>query len=210
MIAQIAGLVTRREGRKFNRLNVIDESIINAATLVKGEGLSLYVHIPFCRSLCPFCCFNRYLFDEGLAHRYFKDLKQELEMYRARGFSFSDVYFGGGTPTVLMDELGGFIGHLRQQFKIHQISLETTPRELTPQNIRLLKDYGIHRLSIGVLEVIGGRYRLDHIGLFANVAAHHPFADCATLAVANVQSVTNRFVVGFAACLQLAPSRPRF
>jgi coproporphyrinogen III oxidase-like Fe-S oxidoreductase len=150
MIAQIAGLITRREGRKFSRLNVINQSLINADTLVRGEGLSLYVHIPFCRSLCPFCCFNRYLFDEGLAHRYFKDLKQELEMYRARGFSFSDVYFGGGTPTVLMDELGGFIGHLRQQFKINQISLETTPRELTPQNIRLLKDYGIHRLSIGV------------------------------------------------------------
>jgi len=150
MIAQIAGLITRREGRKFSRLNVINQSIINADTLVKGEGLSLYVHIPFCRSLCPFCCFNRYLFDEDLARRYFKDLKQEVDMYRARGFSFSNVYFGGGTPTVLMDELGGFIGHLRKRFNINQISLETTPRELTPQNIRLLKDYGINRLSIGV------------------------------------------------------------
>jgi coproporphyrinogen III oxidase-like Fe-S oxidoreductase len=157
MISEIVGFITRREGRKFRRLKSIDTSIVNAGGLGKGEGLtlypegiSLYVHIPFCRSLCPFCCFNRYLFQEDLARRYFSDLKRELEMYRGRGFSFSDIYFGGGTPTVLMDELGEFIGHLRKQFKIKQISLETTPRELTPQNIELLKEYGINRLSVGV------------------------------------------------------------
>ena len=146
MIAQIAGLVTRREGRKFRRLSSIDD----IGQWNKQATISLYVHIPFCRSLCPFCCFNRYLFNDDLARRYFKDLKHELEMYRERGFSFSDVYFGGGTPTVQMEELGEFIRVLRRQFKIKQISLETTPRELTPQNINLLKDYGINRLSIGV------------------------------------------------------------
>ena len=116
----------------------------------KGEAISLYVHIPFCRSLCPFCCFNRYLFQEDLARRYFQDLKREIEIYRGRGFSFKDIYFGGGTPTVLMDELGEFIRQLREQFKAKQISLETTPKELTPQNIKLLKEYGINRLSVGV------------------------------------------------------------
>jgi menaquinone C8-methyltransferase len=146
MIAQIAGLVTQREGRKFRRLSPIDD----IGKWNKQETISLYVHIPFCRSLCPFCCFNRYLFDDDLARRYFKDLKRELEMYREHGFNFNDVYFGGGTPTILMDELGGFITHLRKQFDIKQISLETTPRELTPQNIKLLKDFGINRLSIGV------------------------------------------------------------
>jgi coproporphyrinogen III oxidase-like Fe-S oxidoreductase len=109
MIAEIAGFVTRHEGRKFQRLVDIDESIINANTLTKGTGLSLYVHIPFCRSLCSFCCFNRYLFREDLARRYFIDLKRELETYQERGFVFRDVYFGGGTPTVLMDELGDII-----------------------------------------------------------------------------------------------------
>jgi coproporphyrinogen III oxidase-like Fe-S oxidoreductase len=150
MIAEIAGFITQREGRKFRRLKPIDTSIINADRLIEGNEISLYVHIPFCRSLCPFCCFNRYLFQEDLAHRYFKDLKQELEIYRGRGFSFSDIYFGGGTPTVLMDELGAFIKYLRKQFKVKQISLETTPRELTQQNIKLLKEFGVNRLSVGV------------------------------------------------------------
>jgi coproporphyrinogen III oxidase-like Fe-S oxidoreductase len=150
MIPEIVSFVTRREGRKFRSLNTTDDSLVNAERLVKRDGISLYVHIPFCRSLCPFCCFNRYLFQEDLARRYFIDLKQELEAYRGLGFDFRDVYFGGGTPTVLMDELGDFIVQLRKQFKIKQISLETTPRELSAQNIELLKEYGINRLSIGV------------------------------------------------------------
>ena len=151
MIPELVSFVTRREGQKFRRLDShFDESLVNAERLRKGAGISLYVHIPFCRSLCPFCCFNRYLFQEDLARRYFIDLKKELELYIRRGFKFSSIYFGGGTPTVLMDELGAFIEHLRKQFNVNEISLETTPRELTRQNIGLLKKAGINRLSVGV------------------------------------------------------------
>lgn len=150
MIPEIVSLVTRREGRKFRRLNgEIDESLITGEGRGK-ENPALYVHIPFCRSLCPFCCFNRYLFQEDLARRYFIDLKKELALYAGRGFKFNKVYFGGGTPTVLMDELMGFIEQLRRQFDIKEISLETTPRELTETNTGLLKQAGINRLSIGV------------------------------------------------------------
>lgn len=151
MIPGLVSFVTRREGRKFRHLSsAIGESIIDGERLGRGAGISLYVHIPFCRSLCPFCCFNRYLFQEDLARRYFLDLKQELELYIQRGFRFSSIYFGGGTPTVLMDELTAFIDQLRTRFKVAEISLETTPRELTETNIELLKKASINRLSIGV------------------------------------------------------------
>lgn len=151
MIPEIVSYITRLEGRKFLQLKPsIDDSVFHPEKLVSGEGISLYVHIPFCRRLCPFCCFNRYLFQEEQARQYFTDLKKELEMYRRRGFKFSGVYFGGGTPTVLMDELGDFIGLLRKSFSVKEISLETTPRELTPENIALLKQFGVNRLSIGV------------------------------------------------------------
>jgi menaquinone C8-methyltransferase len=151
MIPQIISYITRREGRKFLRLKPFtDDAILFPDKLISGGEISLYVHIPFCRRLCPFCCFNRYLFQEDQARQYFTDLKKELEMYCRRGFKFSGVYFGGGTPTVLMDELGNLVEFLRQSFTAKQISLETTPRELTPENIILLKQYGINRLSIGV------------------------------------------------------------
>ncbi len=144
-------MVTRLEGKKFLKLSEsIDESIITESELGGGGEVSLYIHIPFCRTLCPFCCFNRYLFKEDKARQYFKNLRKELDLYIQRGFRFSDFYFGGGTPTVLMDELVSFIDYLKDNFKVKQISLETTPREVNLENINLLKAAGINRLSIGV------------------------------------------------------------
>lgn len=150
-LASLTGWVTRREGRKFLRLGEeIDEATVTPSGLGEETNPSLYIHIPFCKSLCPFCCFNRYLFDEAKARQYFRDLKRELEIYIEKGFIFSDFYFGGGTPTVLMDELTGFIDYLRSRFTVRRISLETTPREINHENVAALKNAGINRLSIGV------------------------------------------------------------
>jgi len=149
MLANLAGWVTRREGRKFLKLREgIDDAVFTDASKI-GE-IALYIHIPFCRTLCPFCCFNRYLFREDKARQYFRHLKRELDLYIEKGFTFSDFYFGGGTPTVLMDELESFIDHLRASFSVKRISLETTPREINRENIARLKKNGINRLSIGV------------------------------------------------------------
>jgi coproporphyrinogen III oxidase-like Fe-S oxidoreductase len=150
MIPEIVGYITWREGRKFRHLNHTFKEPMMRGEVRGKDGIALYVHIPFCRALCPFCCFNRYLFNEELARRYFIGLKNELDLYIEQGFKFSSVYFGGGTPTVLMDELLKFIDHLCGQFSIREMSLETTPRELTEANIGLLKQTGIERLSIGV------------------------------------------------------------
>ncbi|MFH1169109.1 MAG: coproporphyrinogen III oxidase family protein [Chloroflexota bacterium] len=151
MIAGVAGMVTRHEGRKFLRLNQdVDDSFISGPGLGGGGGISLYIHIPFCRTLCPFCCFNRYLFKEDRARQYFRQLRHELDLYIQRGFRFSDFYFGGGTPTILMDELTSFIDYLRQHFDVRQISLETTPREISRETVDRLRAAGVNRLSIGV------------------------------------------------------------
>ncbi len=151
MISNLAGFITRREGKKFLKLEeAFDESQITRQIIRPGEQLSLYIHIPFCRKLCPFCCFNRYLFKEDKAREYFRYLRKELDIYIQRGFQFSSFYFGGGTPTILMDELVGFIDYLKQKFAVQEISLETTPSELTPENVARLKASGIKRLSIGV------------------------------------------------------------
>ncbi len=151
MIPWFVGSVVRYEGKKFlGFTGDVDLSRIAAEGITRGNRVSLYIHIPFCRTLCPFCCFNRYLFREDLARSYFADLRKEVDMYAALGFKFNDFYFGGGTPTVLMDELSSFIAYLRSKFEIKRISLETTPRELTPENIAQLQELGINRLSVGV------------------------------------------------------------
>jgi menaquinone C8-methyltransferase len=151
MIANVLSYITRREGRKFLRLSEhIDDSFTAESMLPAGQQAALYVHIPFCRTLCPFCCFNRYLFKEESARQYFKSLKKELDLYRERGFKFSSVYFGGGTPPILMDELLDFIDYLKQKVGISEISLESTPAEVNQSTIELLKQAGIKRFSIGI------------------------------------------------------------
>ena len=151
MPARFAGWVTRREGGKFLQLSAnVPEPAVPPEKAGRDDWASLYIHIPFCRTLCPFCCFNRYLLDEVKARRYFANLKKEVEFYIARGFRFSDFYFGGGTPTVLMDELLAFIDFLKKNFNVRQISMETTQREINPAVITALKKAGINRLSIGV------------------------------------------------------------
>ena len=151
MISRFAGSVVRYEGQKFLRFTGdADLSRIAAEGKTRGDRVSLYIHIPFCKTLCPFCCFNRYLFKEDQARAYFADLRREVDLYATLGFKFNDFYFGGGTPTVLMDELSGFIDYLGSKFDIRRISLETTPRELTPETIDQLKHLGVNRLSIGV------------------------------------------------------------
>ena len=150
MLANFLGKVTQLEGKKFLKLGeeVNDSEII--APEMKNSEVSLYIHIPFCKTLCPYCCFNRYLFNEEKTRKYFQHLKKELDLYLQKGFRFSSCYFGGGTPTVLMPELLEFIDYLKSNSLGKEISLETTPREIDEVNVNLLKQAGVNRLSIGI------------------------------------------------------------
>ncbi len=110
----------------------------------------LYLHIPFCEKLCPYCSFNRVVLEEPLAGEYFRALRKEIELYRERGYDFSGVYVGGGTPTVRVGELRDTLLMARASFGIREISVETNPNHLTEENIRALKEAGVDRLSVGV------------------------------------------------------------
>jgi coproporphyrinogen III oxidase-like Fe-S oxidoreductase len=130
-----------------------------------GKTYLLYLHIPFCEQLCPYCSFNRVPLDRPLARDYFQAVEQELRIYRDRGYIFDSVYVGGGTPTVLPDSLASLLKLARQLWRIGRISAETNPNHLNPEMLGLLKDLGVNRLSVGVqsfqdpiLEAIG-RYR---------------------------------------------------
>ena len=110
----------------------------------------LYIHIPFCEELCPYCSFNRIEFQEGLALRYFHALRQEILMYKNLGYDFKVLYVGGGTPTILIEELERTIGVIKENYNISEISVETNPNHLTRTNLLILKNMGVNRLSVGV------------------------------------------------------------
>src|SRR4249920_3787239 len=80
--------------------------------LGRSEGIAnaprtpvfLYLHVPFCEVLCPYCSFHRVRYEEDKARQYFSALRQEIRRYHERGYVFNGVYVGGGTPTVLPEE----------------------------------------------------------------------------------------------------------
>lgn len=110
----------------------------------------LYLHVPFCEELCPYCSFHRGVFQEPLARDYFAALRKEIILYKNLGYNFKAVYVGGGTPTILIDELTLTLDLIKKTYSPTEISVETNPNHLTRENIALLKEAGVNRLSVGV------------------------------------------------------------
>ncbi len=129
--------------------NVSNESV-SREEYNKSEPYLLYVHIPFCESLCPYCSFHRFVLDKDIAREYFKALRKELHLYKNAGYDFKGLYIGGGTPTIMMDELIDTVNLIHELFNVESISIETNPNHLTDENIKLLQDVKVDRLSVGV------------------------------------------------------------
>jgi menaquinone C8-methyltransferase len=118
--------------------------------IVPDHALLLYVHIPFCEELCPYCSFFKVKFDDNIASDYFLALEKEIISYSKMGFVFDEVYVGGGTPTVKPEHLGKIIKLIRSLWDINEVSVETNPNHLKPSILKVLKDSGVNRLSVGV------------------------------------------------------------
>jgi len=110
----------------------------------------LYVHVPFCEVLCPFCSFHRVRFNEPRSARYFDALRSEIRLYHDAGFRFGDVYVGGGTPTVSPAELLETIALIRSLSPVRTVSIETNPNHLEPAVLERYRDVGVTRCSVGV------------------------------------------------------------
>jgi menaquinone C8-methyltransferase len=139
--------VLRLATRRF--LNLHPADIDRLPDPKPGREYVLYLHIPFCESLCPYCSFNRYIFDEKRARDYFTNLKREIRTAADLGYSFKSVYFGGGTPTILPEELAETIDLTRQLFPIQEVSCETNPNHLVQPIVDILRNR-VQRLSVGV------------------------------------------------------------
>jgi oxygen-independent coproporphyrinogen-3 oxidase len=124
------------------------------------KSLSVYVHIPFCKSLCYYCACNKIItHNTERAAEYLEWLKQEI---RVQGALFDEtrrmtqLHLGGGTPTYLSNaQLGELMAALDEAFHFappaeREFSLEVDPRTVTPEQIHELHDLGFNRLSFGV------------------------------------------------------------
>ena len=136
----------------------------------------LYIHVPFCVSLCPFCSFHRVAYRQTKAARYFTALRREIVAYRDAGFRFPGVYVGGGTPTVAPGELAETLALVRESFPVREISVETNPSDLTDPVLDMLVKAGVNRVSVGVQSFDDGLLRemerYDKYGSSARILEH--------------------------------------
>ncbi len=149
MVDGLLGRVIRNAARR----NLAFEPVGNATGLPRPaptRRYMLYLHVPFCPSLCPFCSFHRVGFHRNQAARYFRALTDEVALAADAGFHFEEAYIGGGTPTVLPEALAELIALLRQRYGVARVSAETNPNDLVPDVLDRLADAGIDRLSVGV------------------------------------------------------------
>ncbi len=120
--------------------------------------LSLYIHIPFCESLCYYCACNKVITKHhSKSAEYLRYLSRELELqveHFGRGHSVSQMHLGGGSPTFLSDsELTDLLDMIKRHFKLEpggEFSIEVDPRTVTPDRLRHLHQLGFNRLSFGV------------------------------------------------------------
>ena len=108
----------------------------------------LYLHIPFCRSLCPFCPYNKVQYDEALARDYHGALHQEIaRALRAFPGEFHSLYVGGGTPTLSLDALEAAVTDLPVK---HERAIEVLPGHATPETLARLRAMGFNFVCLGV------------------------------------------------------------
>ena len=155
------------------------ETVVDHLNLkgIPAELLSLYIHIPFCRTLCSYCAFNTYAGMGALVEPYLHTLLREMEMVgRAAGGARShSLYFGGGTPSLLS------AGQVRRVITAAQaalglrgggeITLEANPGTVDLEKLQAYRAAGVNRLSLGVQSAHAGELRL--------FARRHTFADAA-------------------------------
>jgi len=115
----------------------------------------LYVHIPFCARICPYCAFYKERADSSQTQRFCEALLREIEDVRAR-FTLKPetIFFGGGTPTALTTaQLEFLLGGLRDRLDLSRLvewTLEANPGSVSSRKAALLREVGVSRISLGV------------------------------------------------------------
>lgn len=146
------------ENEKFNREEWTERVVVRYKQ-TKSEGISIYIHLPYCESLCTYCgCNTRITKNHKVEDPYIGSLLKEWEMYRQLfgegGVLIQEIHLGGGTPTFFSPEnlkkliQGILAGNKKTQDA--SFSFEAHPANTTREHLQTLYDLGFKRLSLGI------------------------------------------------------------
>jgi oxygen-independent coproporphyrinogen-3 oxidase len=120
------------------------------------KKISLYIHIPFCKSKCKYCDFLSFDNREDAIKEYINTLIQEINNYstHVNGYEVSSIFIGGGTPSILScEDIRKVFVALRSNYNINrnaEITIEANPGTLTTEKIQALIEAGVNRVSLGL------------------------------------------------------------
>lgn len=128
-----------------------------------ARPLSLYVHVPFCNTICYYCACNKIITkDHSRSAKYLEYLGKEMRLVKAHlpgKQRVAQLHLGGGTPTFLShDEMRQLMGMIRENFELQpggEFSIEVDPRKVDFETVSLLAQLGFNRMSIGVQDFNG-------------------------------------------------------
>lgn len=120
---------------------------------------AIYIHIPFCSHKCLFCSFAIAVAQTHKIDQYIDCLEKEIKAYQAK--EIQSVYLGGGTPSMFScEQLIRLMNIVRKNFKLHEsceITMEANPEGIAEEKVRVMKDLGVNRISLGV-QSLNDRY----------------------------------------------------
>lgn len=158
VITDLTRMWLTRTVKPFEFKNEYDQNL----PFSECEGLGLYVHIPFCKSICNFCPYCKVRYSKELCDKYIDALIKEIHLvgsqYKGKKTTTS-LYFGGGTPALAADRLHEIIEALNEHFIITEgIGLELHPDNVTEDILTMLKEAGVTKISIGI-QSFGNKYQ---------------------------------------------------
>ena len=114
----------------------------------------LYLHIPFCTRICPYCPYNKEIFSEEACLKYLKAVIKEIDKYIPvlKNIPVTSFYIGGGTPTTMLTKgIETIINHIYRNLNMKcHVHMESHPNHLTAENLKIIESIGVKYLSIGV------------------------------------------------------------
>ena len=115
----------------------------------------VYIHIPFCKSRCSYCDFATDVYrSSGAVELYVEALCKEISSFRQRNIDIDTIYFGGGTPSLLLPhQLESILGRVRDIFEVAagaEITMEMNPATVTSESLAAFRGLGVNRASFGV------------------------------------------------------------
>lgn len=137
-------------GLAFNALLVLHYTMTSKKHILPT---ALYIHIPFCAKKCNYCDFNSMVSESRVVDRYLHALSKELDTLGSQ-YTFTTIYIGGGTPSLLskiqLERLLRSVIRYNPTSQTQEYTVEANPGMLTIDKVRLLKEYAVNRVSLGI------------------------------------------------------------